>query len=154
MADSLRKFFRSFGFAAEGIVYAVRHERNFRFHLCAAVTVMLLSSVYDLSKAEKCILILCIGSVLAAELFNTAVERAADLKGSTSPLAKAAKDCAAGGVLVCAAAAAVCGIVILYDRDIILFTVRKILSSPIYITGAVLYTFAALFFIFGTNTKK
>ncbi|MBQ7783825.1 MAG: diacylglycerol kinase family protein, partial [Oscillospiraceae bacterium] len=87
MRSELKAFFRSFTYAAEGIVNALRTERNMRFHACAAVTVIVFSRIYGLTRTENCIMLLCIGLVIGAELMNTAVEAAADImsQGEISP---------------------------------------------------------------------
>ena len=113
MKAEIKAFFKAFTYAFSGIVQGIKRERNLRFHLCAAVTVVWLMGFYELDASEKCIIFICIGAVIAAELMNTAVENAVDLHGSEkTPCGKAAKDCAAGAVLVISIAAAVCGGVI------------------------------------------
>ena len=104
MLNELKAFFKSFTYAFSGVMHAVRHERNMRLHLCAAVTVLAV--------------VICISSVISAELINTAVENAVDAASkNVSPKAKAAKDCAAGAVLICAVFSAVCGTVIFINRE-------------------------------------
>ena len=89
--------------AGSGIWQAIRQERNLRFHLAAAALVLYGRSFYSFSAAEDAALFLTMGSVIAAELVNTAVERAVDLCcPRPNPLAKLAKDAAAGAVLVLA----------------------------------------------------
>jgi len=114
----MRKLLKSFGFALTGIAKTVREERNFRIHLVAAVFVIALAvSYYRFSAAEYAVLALTIGAVLAAELFNTAVESLADLvTREENALVKKAKDAAAGGVLVCALAS-VGVFVVLFMRE-------------------------------------
>ena len=105
---------RSFGHAFEGVVVG-RAERNFRIHLCAGSAVLGAGALLPFSTGERLALVLCVGAVVAAELFNTAVEAAVDLQTSTfHPLAKRAKDAAAGGVLVLAAMSVVVGLVIVH----------------------------------------
>lgn len=119
MRRSIAAFFQSFRYAAAGIVRTVRSERNFRFHLTAAAAVTAASVFYDFSAAEYCALFLCIGSVLAAELVNTAIESAVDeiTPCKRTENAERAKDAAAGAVLVSATASAVCGAVLFWDRE-------------------------------------
>lgn len=101
----VRSFFRSFWYAAAGLAACLR-ERNFRFHVVAAVYVPILGRHFLQSAGEWCALILTIALVLAAEAVNTAVERLVDLVcPQRDERAKIAKDAAAGGVLVCAVAA-------------------------------------------------
>ena len=118
MLNELKAFFKSFTYAFSGIIHAVRHERNMRFHLCAAVTVMAFSAICGISRAELLAVLICISSVISAELVNTAVENAVDAASKEmSPKAKAAKDCAAGAVLICALFSAVCGAVVFINRE-------------------------------------
>ncbi|HEY8496332.1 MAG TPA: cytidine deaminase [Limnochordales bacterium] len=100
----------SFRFALQGIAYGFRTQRNVRIHIAAAALVGLVAWAVGVSGAGLALLVVAIGTVLAAELFNTAVEAAVDLvTPNYHPLAKAAKNVAAGGVLVLAAAAVVIG---------------------------------------------
>lgn len=103
MEKPVHKFLKSFRYAFRGICYCVRYERNFRFHLICGGYLLLFSPFYRFSATEYMILIGTIGIVLAAEIFNTAIEAAVNLKASAyDPVARTAKDVAAGGVL-CAA---------------------------------------------------
>ena len=112
MLNELKAFFKSFTYAFWGVMHAVRHERNMRFHLCAAVTVSAVSAICGITRAEL------LAVVISAELINTAVENAVDAASKNiSPKAKAAKDCAAGAVLICALFSAVCGTVIFINRE-------------------------------------
>ncbi|MFS8533751.1 MAG: cytidine deaminase [Limnochordales bacterium] len=105
-----RTLSESFRFALEGIAYAFRTQRNVRIHVAAAALVALVAWAVGVSGAGLALLVVAIGTVLAAELFNTAVEAAVDLvTPDFHPLAGAAKNVAAGGVLVLAAAAVVIG---------------------------------------------
>ena len=102
----------SFGHAWDGVV-AGGAERNFRIHLSAGSAVLGAAALLPLAMAEQLALVLCVGAVLAAELFNTALEAVVDLQVSTfHMLAKRAKDAAAGAVLVLAATSVVVGLVV------------------------------------------
>lgn len=101
--NPLAAFFRSFVYAGRGIGYCIRHERNFRFHLVAAVYVLVLARHFIHSAAEWGVLVLTIAAVLAAEGINTAVEQAVNLScREENTYARIAKDAAAGAVLLCA----------------------------------------------------
>lgn len=81
-----------------------------RFHISAAVLVTAFSFVYRLTAVEYGLLFFAIGLVIAAECLNTAVEAVVDLASpERRPLAKRAKDAAAGGVLIAAVASAAIG---------------------------------------------
>ncbi len=113
-AAPVRRILRSFGFAAQGIVYLFRTQPNFWVHTLAAVLVVVFAIWLGTTTAETGVLLLAIGMVLAAEAFNTAVEAIVDL---ASPeyhrLARIAKDTAAGGVLIAAVVAALVGLAVL-----------------------------------------
>ena len=109
------KQLKSFLYALQGILHGVQRESHMRFHLLAAVVVTLAGWWFGISRTEWCIVILCIGSVISAELFNTAIERLTDLASPTlHPLAGQAKDTAAGAVLIIAIAAAIAGTIIFW----------------------------------------
>lgn len=99
----MKKLLRGFGYAFRGLGLCLREERNFRIHIAVAVYVILLAPYFDLTRGEWAALILVMGLVLVAEAANTALERLVDLcSPKRHPLAGAAKDIAAGMVLLCA----------------------------------------------------
>lgn len=96
--------------AFAGIVYCVRRERNMRIHLFAACVAFALAWRLNLDKQELVMLCLTVAGVLTAEIFNTAIEALVDLVSPEfHPLAKVAKDAAAGSVLLAALASLVVG---------------------------------------------
>jgi len=96
-----RGFLRSFTFAGQGVWRTVRTQRNMRVHLAAAVAVIVASALLRISALAWACVILAIGLVIVAETFNTVVEALTDLYEPRShPLAKTAKDAAAGAVLL------------------------------------------------------
>lgn len=112
-----RNFLESLQFAIAGILYSFRTQRNVRTHFAMAGLVLLFGMHFSLSRAELATLLLAIGFVVAAELFNTAVELVVDLVADRyHRLAQLAKDVAAGAVLVAAATAAFVGYVLFFDR--------------------------------------
>ena len=107
----------SFRFAAEGVWNAVRTEAHMRFHLLAAVAAVLLGVAFGIGPGEWLWVGLAIAFVWSAELVNTAVERLVDLVSpERQPLAKAAKDTAAGAVLVAAVFAVLVGCTVFGPR--------------------------------------
>lgn len=137
----IRKLVDSFNYAIEGIIYAVRTQRNMRIHMTAALLVLTACFIYDLSKTELLILAITITMVLAAELINTAVESAIDATTNYyHPLAKIAKNTAAGAVLVTAINAAIVGYIIFWDKltDITFSVITKIKQSNPYMMFIVL----------------
>ncbi|HWQ23300.1 MAG TPA: diacylglycerol kinase [Gaiellaceae bacterium] len=93
----------SFDFAAEGVVHALRTQRNLWIHFAIGAGVLVAALAFGVSKLELMILLLAITFVLVAELVNTAIEAAVDVASTSfDPLAKLAKDIAAGAVLIAA----------------------------------------------------
>ncbi|HAU32180.1 MAG: putative membrane protein [Desulfotomaculum sp. 46_296] len=108
-------FLVNFKFAAEGILYSFRTQRNMRIHFAAAVLVLFLAVFLHLSKSEFIYLLFSIFLVLIAEMINSAIELAVDLYGlEYLPLAKAAKDVSAGAVLLAAVNSVIVGILVFY----------------------------------------
>lgn len=106
-------FFESLGYAVKGFVAAVKGERNLRFHLSAAGGVTFLGLWLGLKPLEWTALVLIFGVVIAGELINTAIETVVDLIcPDYHPLAKKAKDIAAGAVLILALSALIIGFII------------------------------------------
>ena len=113
---NVSKFFHSFRYAVQGIVTALK-EQNLRFHLMSAVIVIIVAIITGVSMMEWLILIIVIALVIGAELFNTAIERVVDLASpQMHPLAKQAKDIAAGAVLVFAVASVIIGLLIFLPK--------------------------------------
>ena len=104
---------KNFKFAFSGIIEAVKYQRNMRIHLCFAFYVVIAGFVCRVSRVEWLALLLCIGLVMAAELFNTAIESACDAvtREHSEPI-RIAKDAAAGAVLVCAVFSAAVGLIV------------------------------------------
>ncbi|HEY2688322.1 MAG TPA: diacylglycerol kinase family protein [Streptosporangiaceae bacterium] len=110
-------FWRSFLFAGQGVWHAVRHQRNMRVHLAAAVAAVVAGLVLKISAVDWACVLLAIGLVLTAEMLNTVVESLVDLyTDEYHPLAKIAKDTAAGAVLISSAAALGVGIAVFVPR--------------------------------------
>jgi diacylglycerol kinase len=106
----MRSWPAKFRDAFRGLWLAVRTERSFAVHLPMAAAVVIAAGVLRVSLVEWCILGLCITIVLAAETFNTAIERLARAKGAEQdPEIGAALDMASGAVLAAAIGAAIVG---------------------------------------------
>ena len=113
------KIIKGFGWAMRGVWRCAREEWHFRFHLVIAFYVLLFAPYFSLSRAEGALLALTIGGVLVAELFNSAVERTIDrVSTERHPLAGAAKDMAAGAVLVAAIAAVAVAVCLFWKPDV------------------------------------
>ena len=109
--------YKSFGYAFQGIFNTIRKERNIKIHCAAAILVTIFGIWLQISKTEWMICFILFGLILALELVNTAVEATVDLfTEERKPLAKKAKDAAAGAVLIVAIFAAVIGILIFIPK--------------------------------------
>ncbi len=107
----------SISLALQGIFYTLKSQRNFKIHLLFSLVVILLGYMYSIETTEWLFIICVIGFVLVAELFNTAIETSVDLTTTEiHPLAKLAKDVAAGGVLMAAITASVVGMIIFIPK--------------------------------------
>lgn len=110
-------WYESANVAIEGILHAARTQRHLRWHFSAAALVILTGLFFGLDKYEFMALALTIALVLVTEIMNTAVEASVDLASEEyHPLAKVAKDTAAGAVFVASVCAVVLGFFILYPH--------------------------------------
>ncbi|MDN4074801.1 diacylglycerol kinase family protein [Fictibacillus terranigra] len=115
MGPSARRFVRSFGYAWEGIKAAVSGEQNIKIHLGVGCFVLLAAYALHFSAERFAILLLVIGAVICLEIMNTALERVVDLvTDDFHPLAKQAKDMAAGAVLVFSVIAVIIGLLLFF----------------------------------------
>jgi diacylglycerol kinase len=99
----LAKFIAGFGFAFSGLWHAIRTQINMKVHITIAIIAIVLGIVLHISAIEFALIFVAIAGVLIAEMFNTVIELCIDLASpSYHPLAKTAKDVAAGAVLLSA----------------------------------------------------
>jgi diacylglycerol kinase (ATP) len=111
-----RSLLWSFNYAIEGVVYALRTQRNMRIHVGAAFVVLLAALLLHLDRVSLLALIFAMALVFVTELINTAVEAAVDLATEHfDPMAKVAKDVAAGGVLMATITAVAIGYLTMFD---------------------------------------
>ena len=104
----------SFYFAFAGLAFLFKTQRNARIELAIGALACALGAWLRVSRAEWAVLVFTIALVLILEGLNTAVEAAIDLASpQVHPLAKAAKDLAAGMVLIAAIASVAVGLLIL-----------------------------------------
>lgn len=125
-------FISSFNYAVQGIISALKTERNMKFHYLASVGVIIASLFMDLSRTEFMLMIFSITFVVTAEMINTAIERTVDLVVQDyNPIAKYIKDVSAGAVLISSINAVVCAYLIFYDKITIAedFILNKIKNS-------------------------
>lgn len=92
---------KSFLHAVDGIVYAIENEKNILIMMLATIVAFILSAWLNVSKGELCLVVICICTVIAAELVNSAIEACVDLETTKeNELAKISKDCASGASLI------------------------------------------------------
>lgn len=116
----MKKQLKSFGCAIKGFFGAVCSEGHLRFHLVAAVYVLMFSSFYNFSAAQWAVLIILIALVIAAELVNTAIENTCDaVTTEQNEHIRRAKDMAAGAVLVLSIAAAAIAVIFFWNLEVI-----------------------------------
>ena len=108
---------QSLNWAFEGVIHVLRAERNMRIHFAVATAVLVLAFSYGVTKLELMALLIAISFVLIAEMVNTAIEGTIDLAATSfDPLAKIAKDIAAGAVLIASVNAVAIGYLVFADR--------------------------------------
>ncbi len=119
--DNSTSLSHAFACAWRGIIDTVKTQRNMRIHLVIAVVAVILGFVLNITTAEWCIIVICIALVFALEIINTALESVVDVScDHYHELAKRAKDCAAGAVLVAAIASVIVGAIIFISHFIYL----------------------------------
>ncbi|HCE01424.1 MAG TPA: diacylglycerol kinase [Armatimonadetes bacterium] len=115
---SRRDLITPFKAAIRGLVYTFRTQRHMRFHIYVVLTVVLLGIFFGLRLRELMILIFTVSLVLVAEMFNSAIEATVDLvEPRYHPLAKFAKDIAAGAVLITTIVALVVGALLVLEEN-------------------------------------
>ena len=115
--DKTKRLINSFKYAFEGIFTSLKKERNMKIHIIMAILVVILGIFLKITKIEWIICIFAIAIVIAAELFNTAIETIVDMiTKEKNEKAKIAKDVSAGAVLINAIGAAIIGIIIFMPK--------------------------------------
>ena len=106
-----KSFFKSAANAVHGFMSALMRERNLRIDLVVADLTLIFAYLYHLEPLGYAVLILTICTVMAAELFNTSVERLSDaVTGEYDENIKNAKDIAAASVFLTASGSVIVGI--------------------------------------------
>lgn len=133
----MKAFIKGFGYAFRGIAFGVINERNMRFHVSIFIYMMFFLLHYDffeVSKTQFAILLMMSSLIMAGELFNTGIERAADAATlEKNEFVKIAKDAAAGAVLVLAIFSVAVGIIILYQPSAFTEMFCYFKNNPLYI---------------------
>ena len=129
--------FESFNYAIEGVIHVLRTQRNMRIHFAVAVAVLAVAAAVGVAKIELIALLLAIAFVLCAEMINTALEGAIDVATTSfDPMAKLAKDIAAGAVLIASVNAVAIGYLVFAGKaaDKSARVLDKLRNAPAEIT--------------------
>jgi len=138
----VRKLIDSFNYALAGIIYSITTQRNMKIHVTVAMMVLLLGLWVDLSRTELLLLFLAVFFVLVTEMLNTAIEATVDIASPDfHPLAKIAKNVAAGAVLLAAINSLVVGFLLFYDKanPTTLIVLHQLKRSPVHITVTIIF---------------
>lgn len=133
----VKNFIDSFNYAVSGIVAAMKLEKSLRVHYIAAITVIIMSTFFNLTRVEFMILLLTVVLVVVLEMINTAIEKTVDMITiEYHPLARVIKDVSAGAVLIASLNAVIVGYLLFFDRlnPFKEFVLLKISNSPIHLT--------------------
>lgn len=108
---------RSFKYAIQGLLSAIRSEANLRFHIVAAVAVCATGLWLKPETGEWCIVVLCIGAVFGIELINTSIEQLCNhVTADEHPSIKKIKDISAAAVLIVSIASVIAGLMIFLPK--------------------------------------
>jgi diacylglycerol kinase (ATP) len=127
----------SFNYAIEGLIHVLRTQRNMRIHFAIAVAVLVVAVAAGVSRVELIVLLLSITFVLVSEMINTAIEGTIDAATTSfDPMAKLAKDIAAGAVLISAVNAVAVGYLVFAGKaaDNSADVLDKLRDAPAQIT--------------------
>lgn len=155
-----KTFFTALGHAIDGVIRAFKTERNLRIDYVIGLAVFLCSLFFDFTKTEFACICLTVGFVIFAEMINSAVEYIVDLvTDKYDDRAKAAKDIAAGGVLIASGVAVIVAYFLFVDKIHYATThiLESILSSKLHILATIIFAIILLAVIlkgiFGKSDK-
>ena len=113
----MNRFLKSFGYAWQGIKAVFASEPNMKIHASVALLVVIFGFIFSISAAEWIAVVICIGLVFSAEMFNTALETLVDkVSPAKDPLAGKTKDVAAGAVLLAAVISVIVGVIVFLPK--------------------------------------
>ncbi len=108
---------KAFKHAIDGIVFFFKNETHAKIHLLAFISVMVLSFYFAIKSSEWLAILLVSALVICLEMLNSAIENLTDLASpEINPLAKKAKDLAAGSVLFSSCIAIIIGLIIFIPK--------------------------------------
>lgn len=132
-----RRLIDSLNYAFEGIIYALKTQRNMKIHFLVAIIVLFASLFFDLTRIEILILLLTISMVIVAEMINTSIESTIDLITDKYHIfAKIAKNVAAGAVLIAAINSIIVAYLIFFHRinPYTIQVLHRVRQSDLHIT--------------------
>jgi len=154
----LKRLLKSFNYAIGGIMHCFRTQRNMRFHFVMAMIAVALGVFLNITKTEMLILVLTIFFVIFAEMVNTTVEALVDMVTKEyHPLAKIAKNIAAGAVLMAALCSVIVGYLLFFEKLLRFssFSLNYMRSLPLYITlASLVVVFLTVVMLKAGNPKK
>jgi len=133
----VRRLIDSLNYAFEGIIYALKTQRNMKIHFLVAIIVLIGSLFFDLTRMEILILLLTISMVIVAEMINTSIESTIDLITDKYHIfAKIAKNVAAGAVLIAAINSIIVAYLIFFHRinPYTIQVLHRVRQSELHIT--------------------
>lgn len=146
----MKALLRSFGYAFAGIFRTLRTERNMRIHLVVSAYMygyLLIYDFFEVSRTGFAVLFLANALVMMGEMINTALENVVDLvEQKKNDYCKAAKDAAAGAVLIGAIFSVLVGIALLWQPQAFRALFAYYRDNPVWI--AVLAVSLVLSFLF------
>ena len=149
------KILNSFFYAFAGLWHCITTQRNFRFHIVAAVTVMIFGLFYQFDRFEIICLAFAILFVLVCEMINTAIESTVDMHGGEYNLnAKIAKDVAAGAVVLSAVLAVIIAFALFWNIPKIIFIWNFFMQYPVCWVALVIYAVLCICFVMGLPFRK
>lgn len=133
----VRRLIDSLNYAFEGIIYALKTQRNMKIHFFVAIVVLFASLFFDFTRIEILILLLTISMVIVAEMINTSIESTIDLITDKYHIfAKIAKNVAAGAVLIAAINSIIVAYLLFFHRinPYTIQVLHHVRQSPLHIT--------------------
>ncbi len=148
-------FLQSFKHSLDGLWYCIRTQRNFRFHLVAALTVFIVGIMYRLDLNQFVVLIFTVGFVVICEMINTAIESTVDMNCTEyNKYAKIAKDVSSGAVLFSAMMAVIVALLIFLKPEKIYEVIMFVISRPYMWVIVTIYTVIMVLFVRGKMFLK
>ena len=151
----MKSFLKGFINAFRGIIYCIKNERNMRIHTVAALYVLIFARFFAFTREDYALILLTIGGVMSAEAMNTAVESLADkVSAEKHPLIKAAKDTAAGAVLILAVISIGVALFLFGNSEGFEAMYNFYISHPLNLAGVIVLSVLSLLYIIGLPIKK